>query len=183
MSKYPINITSEINLEQLHKGLFIFIFRASKIPPHIGIIAGGKLYDITSVGPNLGLPASDFYKTIIKRNTEVIFIELKKTEEDQYLTSLIETKVREYWKVTENTSCLNPVKDFIADLYKTDLTDANFVFELLPILFEKGIIANTSQVNIPESKMVNNVFNLTKYTQKDIENCIAALQRKEKVTC
>ena len=74
MSKYKIHITSEVTEEKLQKRLFIFMFRASRIPPHIGIITGGMLYDITSVGPNIDLPITDFYKTILKRKTEVLFI-------------------------------------------------------------------------------------------------------------
>jgi len=182
MNNYPIHITAEITEEQLQKGLFIFIFRASKIPPHIGIIAGGKLYDITSVGPNLGLPVADFYRTIIRRKTEVIFIELNKLNKEE-LSSVIEEKVREYWKVSENTSCLHPIKDFLTAIYNIDVSEADFIFDLLPILHKNRLIENTSQVNISEKKLIDNTFYLTRYTQKDIENCIAALQRKERVTC
>ena len=181
MSKYPIHITSEISIERLQKGLFIFIFRATKIPPHLGVIVNGKLYDITSVGPNIDLPIADFYKTAIKRNTEVVFFELiNQTTTD--LNQLITEKVSEYWKVTSNTSCLNPIKDFVSEVYNIDVSKARFIFELLPILFEKELIKSTSQLNL-SNKINKNTFELTKYSEKDIENCIAALHRKEKAIC
>ena len=181
MSKYKIHITSEITEEKLQQGLFIFMFRVSRIPPHIGVIANGMLYDITSVGPNIDLPVTDFYKTILKRKTEVLFIELEQPVGFD-LRQKITEKVREHWKVTIDTSCLSPIKDFINDVYKIDVSDSKFIFELLPVLFEKNIIRDISQLHLSK-KMSNNFFELVKYTEKDIENCIEALSRKEKIKC
>ena len=157
------------------------MFRASRIPPHIGIVTDGKLYDITSVGPNIDLPVKDFYKTILKRKTEVLFIELEKPVGID-LSQKITEKVREHWKVTVDTSCLSPIKDFINDVYEVDVNDVKFIFELLPILFERNLIKDVSQLNL-SNKIINNCLELTKYTEKDIENCIEALSRKEKITC
>jgi len=181
MSKYAIHITSEITLEKLQKGLFIFIFRASKIPPHIGVITNGMLYDITSVGPNIDLPVADFYTTVIKRKTEVIFVELKQSLNFD-LSAVITEKVRDYWKVTPNTSCLNPIKDFLSEIYNLKVSQAPFIFDLLPILYDQNLIENVSQSNL-RSKLNNGIFELTKYNEDDIEKCINALNRKEKQVC
>jgi hypothetical protein len=181
VSTYKIHIDSDITEEKLQKGLFIFMFRASKIPPHIGIITNGMLYDITSVGPNIDLPVSNFYQTVLRRKTEVVFIELEQPIGIS-LSQIITKKVREYWKVTMNTSCLNPIKDFINEVYSIEVSDSKFIFELLPILFEKNLIKGASQLNL-SSKIVFNYLELQKYTEKDIENCIEALSRKEKITC
>jgi len=181
MNKYPIHITSKITLEKLQKGLYLFVFRATKIPPHLGIIANGKLYDISTVGPNIDLPVKDFYRTVLKRKTSVVFIELDQPM-DVDLASIITEKVRNYWKVTSTTSCLSPIKDFIGEVYHINVDVARFVFELLPILFEKNLIKSTSQVNL-DNKLINNIFELTKYSEDDIENCIVAIQRKEKAVC
>jgi len=181
MDKYPIHITSKITLEKLQKGLFLFIFRASRIPPHIGVITNGKLYDITSVGPNVDLPVIDFYQTILKRKTEVIFVELENRNAAD-LSSLISEKVKEYWKVTPSTSCLSPIRDFVNTAYNIDVSEARFIFDLLPILFKQKLILDISQLNL-SSKLQHNTFELTKYSEKDIENCIVALHRKEKAVC
>lgn len=181
MSKYPIPITSEITLEKLQKGLYLFVFRATRIPPHIGVITNGMLYDITSVGPNVDLPVTDFYNTILKRNVEVVFVELKQPL-NKDLNSVITKKVREYRKVAPSISCLNPIKDFINEIYDIEVNKARFIFELLPMLFEKNFIKGVSQLNLSD-KITNNVFELTKYTEKDIEKCIEALQRKGKIIC
>ena len=181
MNTYKIYIESNITEEKLQKGLFIFMFRASRIPPHIGIITNGMLYDITSIGPNIDLPVSNFFQTVLKRKTEVVFIEIEQPV-DVDLSQVITEKVREYWKVTMNTSCLNPIKDFINEIYSIDVSASKFIFELLPVLFDKNLIKGASQLNL-SSKIVNNCLELQKYTEKDIENCIEALSRKEKITC
>ena len=182
MGRYNIHITSEITIKKLQKGTFIFIYRATKIPPHIGIITNGKLYDITSIGPNIDFSVIDFYNTILKRNTEVLFIELMEIAHHINVTQVITEKVTEYWKVTSATSCLNPVKDFINKIYNIEVDKAKFVFELLPILYEQNLIKNVSQLHL-SNKLTNNIFELTKYTKKDIEKCIEALHRKEKTVC
>ena len=72
----------------------------------------GFLYDITSVGPNIDLPVADFYKTAVKRKTEVLFVELKNSKASN-LNEIITAMVKNHYKVTTDTSCLVPVKEFI----------------------------------------------------------------------
>jgi len=183
MNNYPIHINAKINEEELQKRLFIFMFRASRVPPHLGIIVNGKLYDISAVGPNIALPINDVYKTIIKRKTEVIFFSLKKPSFNKEKTEeIISEKVKKYWKVTEQCSCLLPVKEFISEVYKLDVNKTNFIFELLPILYKNNLIKKVAQVNLAQ-KMITNTFYLKKYTKTDVENCINAIKRKEKTTC
>jgi len=181
MENYKLHITSKITLDKLQKGMFIFIFRATRIPPHIGIITNEKLYDISTVGPNIDLPVIDFYNTVLKRKTAVIFIELNQVDGVD-LSTIITEKVREYWKVTQTTSCLSPIKDFINEVYNIDVSKARFIFELLPMLFERKLIKSISQLNL-SNQLINNNFELTKYSEKDIERCLEALHRKERTVC
>lgn len=179
---YSISITTTISEEKLQNGLFIFMFRATRIPPHLGIITNGKLYDISTVGPNLGLSATDFYRTILKRKTETIFIELEMPT-SKMIESIIEEKVKKYWKVTKEVSCLSPIKDFIDEVYSIkEVQKANFIFELLPILQQRNRIKKISEVNL-SNKLINNRLEFNKYTEKDVENCINALTRKEQQAC
>jgi hypothetical protein len=175
---YPIKITSEISEEKLLNGTYIFIFRASKIPPHIGIITGGQLFDITTVGPNKGVDVLAFYRTALKRKSEVVFVELFTSNSTLNQTEVITEKVNHYWKVSDDVSCLNPVKDFIETSFNVDVQSSNFIFELLPILYDLELIKNVSQINL-DKKISNNIFDIIKYTKLDIENCINALKRKE----
>jgi hypothetical protein len=181
MNNYPINITGTVSEEKLQKGVFIFIYRASKIPPHIGVIVNGLLYDITSVGPNIGLSISDFYKTAVKRKTEVLFVELEKANFSM-LNELISVIVEAHYKVTTENSCLTPVKEFINEAYAVDVHQTNFIFELLPVLYQKELITSIWELNLSK-KIELSIFKLTKYSKEDVANCIAALGRKEKISC
>lgn len=180
MQPYPINITATITEEQLRKGTHIFIYRATRIPPHIGIIANGLLYDITSVGPNIDLAVADFYKTAVKRKTEVLFVSLIMKELNA--NAIIAEKVKKFWKVTADVSCLAPVKEFLHELTGVELKTAQFLFDLLPILKDANLIEAVYELNL-QNKIENNVFELAKYTKKDIEDCISALNRKENFSC
>jgi len=181
MSIYKLYINSIITIENLKQGLYIFVYRASKTPPHIGMIVNGKLYDINSVGPNIDLSVDDFYTTIINRKTEVIFIELAFNNRVD-LNQLITQKVNKYWKVSSNTSCLTPIKDFINEVYNIEVNKSKFIFELLPLLYDKNLVKGVSQLNLSD-KISSGVFKLIKYTEKDIEKCIEALNRKDKIVC
>ena len=59
---------------------------------------------------------------------------------------------------------------------------ANFIFELLPLLEQSNLIKSIVQLNL-DKRLKNNYLELLKYSKKDIENCIAALHRKEEISC
>lgn len=175
---FLIPITNNINEINLEKGIFIFLHRANKIPPHLGLIINGKLFEISTNGPCYNLSGLAMLQTAQKRDIEVIFIELvyfnHKTKE---LELLITNLVKHYFKVSNDVSCLSPIKDFIQETYQTDVSKANFIFELLPLLFEKKLVKDTFQINLTD-KLINNNFSLKKYTKKEIEYTIAAVNRK-----
>jgi hypothetical protein len=189
------NYISEINLE---KGVFIFIHRASKIPPHIGMVINGKLFEISINGPEYNLSGSAMLQTAQKRGVEVVFIELitpnlYTTEEnslrqltevgevinpkEKEIELLITNLVKHYFKVSNEVSCLNPIKDFIQKTYQIDVSKANFIFELLPILYSNKVVKTSFEVNLT-NKLIDHSFLLKKYTKQDIENSIAAVNRK-----
>lgn len=180
---FTISITKEFQLEELKQGLYLFVFRATRIPPHLGIITNGKLYDISLQGPNTDVPVEDFYQTVKRRQSEVLFIELKKPVLSGYLDEDVKYLVNDYWKVTKEVSCLAPIKDFLGqNLNIPNVDDASFLFELLPILEQRGVVKSICQVNL-DKKLKNNKLELSRYTKKDIEDCINALQRKEQQAC
>lgn len=175
---YLIPITHPISEINIDKGFFIFIHRASKIPPHIGLIVDGTLFEISANGPGYSFSGSMMLKTAQKRGVEVVYIELNtpvKKEED--IEQLMTKLVKHYFKVSSDVSCLNPVKDFIQETYQIDVSKANFIFELLPILYLNKLVKASFEVNLSH-KLIENNFLLKKYTKQDIENSIAAVNRK-----
>lgn len=180
MAVYPINIKESASIEVLQKGTFLFIYRATRIPPHIGVVTNGMLYDITAVGPNIDLPVADFFKTAVKRKTEVLFVKLDLPKVDT--NKIISKKVKQHWKVTATKSCLVPVKEFLTEVCDIELEKATFLFDLLPVLEEEKLVKGVYELNL-QKKIKNNVFELTKYSQQDIDACINALNRKEQFSC
>ena len=180
---FKIQITDDFSPEKLNTGLYIFVFRATRIPPHLGVITNGKLFDISLQGPNVEVPVDDFIATVNKRQSEVIFIELKKPAFNSFLDDEIKYLVNKHWKVTKDVSCLFPIREFLSAIYFNPVFEkANFIFELLPLLEQSNLIKSIVQLNL-DKRLKNNYLELLKYSKKDIENCIAALHRKEEISC
>ncbi len=177
---FSIPITHKIKEINLEKGVFIFIHRASKIPPHIGLIVNGKLFEISTHGPEYNLRGLAMLQTAQKRGVEVVFVGLTPTKQKpKELELLITNLVKHYFKVSDHVSCLNPIKDFIQEIYQIEVKNADFIFELLPILYNKNLVKNTFQINLSD-KLLNNNFLIKKYTKQDINQSIAAVNRKNK---
>src|SRR3990167_10507652 len=116
---FLIPITNHIKELNLKKGFFIFIHRASKIPPHIGLIVNGKLFEISTHGPEYNLRGLAMSQTAQKRKVEVAFVELiDSNQKPEELELLITHLVKHYFKVSDDISCLNPIKDFIQTIYQ-----------------------------------------------------------------
>ncbi|MGE0561722.1 MAG: hypothetical protein AB7O47_07895 [Flavobacteriales bacterium] len=182
---FSIPITKNISEINLQQGVFIFIHRASKVPPHIGMVVNGVLFEISTIGPGYTHKAIDLLKTSQKRGVELIFLELK--ESSRSLTELKEIMLRfvkYYRKVDEEITCLFPIKDFIQEVYQVEVSKANFIFNLLPVLYDNDCIINSYEVNLTD-KLKDNSFELKKYTKQDIDKCVAAVNRKNnlEVSC
>ena len=70
---FPIIVNETLPERGIDDKFFLFLFRATRIPPHIGLIFNGKVYDITLVGPNLGTDAVAFISTVKKKYTKTLF--------------------------------------------------------------------------------------------------------------
>lgn len=182
METYTLTITDTLHEEKLLKGVFIFMYRVLRIPPHLGMIVNGKLYDITLHGPNLGISAKDFYRTMLKRQSELVLVELVKPSEE-LLESDLEEVMKKYWKVSDEVSCLFPIRDFIASAYGLqECCQAEFFFDLIPLLEQQQMIQSISQMNM-SNRLKDNTLELHKYSKEDIRNCVNALHRKEQQLC
>lgn len=178
---YQLKITKQFKAEDLQKGLHIFIYRASRIPPHLGILLNGKVYDISLQGPNIALDVNEFYQTIDKRKMETIFIELQLPVFNNFIDEILIDCINKYQKVSAEVSCLFPIREFLASVYyNPKMEKTNFIFELIPVLEEHQLIKNIIQLNL-DKKLKNNILTLNTYNKEDIKNCIAALNRKEEL--
>tara|TARA_R110001592_G_scaffold28879_1_gene105255 strand:- start:493 stop:1047 length:555 start_codon:yes stop_codon:yes gene_type:complete len=184
MSTYKIDISKPVPLYELNESIGIFVYRATRIPPHLGLFINGRVYDITAVGPTLGLDLNSFYQSAVKRKMEVLFIGLDdvKLSNLYNLENRIEASVRKHEMVSELKSCLAPILEVLDEICTINTNTVQFFFDLYPQLQEKQLIKFTSQLGL-EAKIKGNVLALKKYTQEDIKDCIAALDRKSNLVC
>jgi len=184
MNTFNVNITKSTSLEELKDSFGIFVYRATRIPPHLGWFINGKVYDITTVGPTLGMDLSAFYQTSVKRKMEVLFIALDEIK----LTNLIgledriETSVLKHETVSETKSCLVPIIEVLEGISTVNSSDAQFFFDLYPLLVEKQLVKFVSQLGLND-KLLEDKLTLKTYTQEDIKDCIAAMDRKSALVC
>lgn len=182
---YCIDISADISSEKLKKGWYFFVYRANRIPPHLGFIINAKAYDITTVGPTLGLNSTDLFNTALRRKTEVVFVKLKTNQIQQDLNDIefdIKNAVLKYDKVTTKVSCLAPIKDVLEKVYMLDLGGYTYFFDVLNFLKQNQLIELSSQINM-QDQIINNSLIMKTYTNEDIDLCIDAINRKNKVNC
>ncbi|PKP44346.1 MAG: hypothetical protein CVT95_11135, partial [Bacteroidetes bacterium HGW-Bacteroidetes-12] len=159
---FPIKINAELPINKLEKGLFVFMYRATRIPPHLGIIFNGKLYDITLQEPNLGVDASEFLTSVIKKFTKTIFFEIQGSPNlnTQEIESILLKNITRFRQVSENISCIAPIKEIFREIYSINIQNVEFIFELLPLLKKNKLIKNTYHLNL-ERNITENIFLLT----------------------
>lgn len=178
---YSIYVDNTLLPSEINQGLYLFLYRATRIPPHIGLIFNGKIYDITLVGSNVGIDANDFINNILKKYTKTLFIQLKKPNiADEEIISILENEVRKFHQVTENNTCLSPIKTAFEQLFDIPLIEVHYIFDLIPLLEIKNLITNVYHLNM-ERDLKSAFAILQRYDQQTINQSITALNRKNAI--
>jgi len=156
--------------------VFLVVLYANRIPPHLAVSVNGKLFTLTVKGATVDGELSTLLRLIRKRNIESLFIKLSVPAFFTFPELLGE--IRKYTLAYPRVdvgiaTCLSPIKDFCATVYDTDLKNVNFVFDLLPKLYEQKIITYCYQINL-ERFLRGDSFLLSRYTMNDIYEGIRA---------
>jgi hypothetical protein len=154
----------------LMNDVFLVVLYASRIPPHLAVSVNGKLFTLTVKGANVDGELSALLRLIRKRNIESLFIKLSVPA--FFTFPELHKEIRKYTLAYPRVdvgiaTCLSPIKDFCANVFDTDLKNVNFVFDLLPKLYEQKIISYCYQMNLGHL-LKGNSFLLNKYTMNDI---------------
>ena len=152
--------------KNLNRGTFLCLFGTDKIPPHLGLIINGKYYSTSAKGSRIGENAELILRRVNQSAIPTLFIKLDIAEDIQKLITAFEN----YPKLKEKQTCLLPIKDYIISIGE-DVTSANFVFELIPILHTRKLISDSFSLYMNDSS-----FELTIYSKEDIVNRIVKLQ-------
>ncbi len=174
---FPIIVNEKLPETGIDDKFFLFLFRATRVPPHIGLVFKNKVYDITLVGPNLGTDAAAFISTVKKKYTKTLFIELTKpnfTEEE--IESILLSEIKKFNNVSQENSCLSPIKAAFKQLFDIRMDEVNYIFDLIPQLHQKNIVQHVFHLNL-ERNLQENTFYLQTYNQNDIQQSIKALNR------
>lgn len=161
----------------LNTGTYILLLHANAIPPHLELLVDGGLYAISVKGPKLKSPLAVQIRNIKQHRIPALFVKLN-TNVVVHGTSLYkqaENETLSYRKVQAGgITCLSPIKSFCAQLFGIDISEVNFVYDLLRLLDEDGHIASIYHYNM-EPYLKFDAYHLRKYSMQDIYENINAL--------
>ncbi len=167
----------------LTEGLFLLILRADCAPPHLIMMINGTCFDLGFKGPSIRNDCDALLAMIKSKSVKAIFISLKWPQ--SFSHEEIHKKMKELVFQYDglNTSnkiltCLAPIKEFCAWAYQINCIDVNFIFDLLPILYDQRIVGKAYYLNMQEM-VIDNTIILNKYTRQDIDNRIRELHLLE----
>jgi hypothetical protein len=150
----------------LNRGTFLCLFGTDKTPPHLGLVVDGKYYSTSAKGSRVGENAELILRRVKQSTIPTLFIKLDIVVDTHKLAIAFEN----YPKLKESQTCLLPIKDYINSIGE-DVTAANFVFELIPILHNLKLISDSFSLYMHDSS-----FKLKVYSKEDIVNRIVKLQ-------
>ena len=162
---YKLNINKPFSEEDLQKGLYIAVIHATRIPPHIGIIADKHYNSLTIKGQTINTSVTALIKNSVIRKIPSLFIKIKPhpTFSELYLKEHFITNVQQFQRVdTGVATCLSPIKLFFEEVYDVSMNDVNYLYELLPKLHAEGLIEHTTALHLDEN------YQLPVYTSAEI---------------
>ena len=180
MKGYRIENIVNANKHSLMHGMFICIMNAISVPPHILLVIEGSVYTLSTKGVTLNMPLKTLLRTIRIKQTKTLFVSLKMPViiDSNELRRQVAQILNLYDKVeVGHATCLTPLTDFFGNIYKKDLNQVNFVFELLPALEREELIENCFHLNMSNEIDQYNSFNLLTYSNFEINESIYRSKR------
>ena len=169
-NQYKINGLQSADEALLHSDVYLIILYATRIPPHLAVSVNGKIFTLTVKGPSVDGNLSAMLKFIRQKSVASIFVKLQVPL--LMTTENILEEIRKYINVYPRVdvhlaTCLSPIKDFCSSVYHIDTNNVNFIYELMPKLYEQKIIQECYQLNL-DREMMENSFSIEKYSMNDI---------------
>ena len=175
---YKLSINKQFNENDLLKGLYIVVIHATRIPPHIGLIADGKFHSLTIKGQDINTSLEALIKNSNLRKIPSLFIKIKNhsTFSVPYLKEHFISNIQQFPKVDiAVATCLSPVKLFFEEVYNVSMSNVNYLFELIPKLYSEGLIENISSLFVDED-----TYELPVYSDEEINTGIAQVRNEFK---
>lgn len=168
----------------LKEGVFIVISDALQKPPHLSLLMEGGVFSLSVKGPLIDFALDKYFKWLAIKRIPTLFIQLNHFNihnENQSRYVAEKKSILKFSKVEAGViTCLSPIKNFCAEIFQIDVSKVDSIFELLPILFEQKHIVACYHYNM-EKHLINQSFELEKYTMQDIYESICRCQVSEVV--
>lgn len=154
----------------LMSDVYLVVLYATRIPPHLAVAVNGKLFTLTIKGATVDGELSALLKLIRRRNIDTIFIKL--SVPPVFTLHQLHNEIRKYTLAYPRVdvgiaTCLSPIKDFCAGVYEAQMQHVNYLFDLLPKLYERNVISSCSHLNL-DRFLIADSFYLSKYNMNDI---------------
>lgn len=173
------SILAPLTLEELNTGYYLHLYKVDCAPPHIAFSIDGTLYELNHNGPRIRNDIEALINLLKIKKIKALFFKILPLknysieESKQMLASFTNKHVTIL--ETKDVSCLSPIKDFFKWGYEIDTIEVGFIFDLLPLLNNAGLIINTTHLNMEGLIDEKRKLSLKKYTREDIDNRIREL--------
>jgi hypothetical protein len=178
MDTYILPTITAGKFTDLEKGVFLVVLHAGRIPPHIGLVADGLYHSLSIKGRDLNVPLEVLTKSVLQRKIPSLFIQIKTGSEllPEVLGAAFQTDVQRYHRVDIGVAtCLSPLKHFFARTWKLDLTQVNYLYQLLPLLEKQELLGCSYGWNM-EALLQEGSFRLPYYTMTEINKGITGVR-------
>ncbi len=155
-------------LKQIDSSKTYLVLISPETIPHLIIIYKGLYYSLTYKKAVLGEPFEAYFNFLKRTKRKLIFLELAISESDPKFIFNKFSKVD-----TDKITCLAPITE-----YTIPESKAEFVFELIPELYDADKINAAFHLNLEKKLSRYNEFDLVEYTKEAIFSYIQTLNDK-----
>ena len=158
----------------LMKEVFLVILNANRIPPHLAVSVNGNLFSLSVQGVTVNGSLTSLLSLIHKKKIQTLFIRLAVppiVSIDQLKHEMMKFTLSYEKVVIGKSTCLNPIRDFCSSIYDINIQDVNFIFDLLPKLYQHNAIHDCYQLYMSNT-MLNQSFILNHYSINEVNKAI-----------
>jgi hypothetical protein len=157
-----------------HKGTWLIVLHASRIPPHVGLMIDGNYNSLTIKERELNVNVTPLLKAISQKKIEALFLKLVKHPvfSSDHQLSVFQEQLNQFTAVKpDEATCLSPLKLFFEEFYAIQNNKEQLFFDFVDVLYRNEYVVNAIGVNLPETK--DKTFHLPHYTNEELQERIA----------
>lgn len=154
--------------EDFKQGIFLWVFHADKIPPHIGISKDGFYFSLKVSGKDEFVSVEKISKLLKTKKIPTLVI---KTSENSIKNRQLDIVFKKYQTAnSDGLTCLTP----IIEIYFSETKDL-ILIELLNLLNEAGVMETIYGINLSADYK-----GIPAYSRQDIQNRLYQLKHAKR---